>query len=113
MTGDKSLEVVAGCASTSLYKRKSPSSNSSGSWSVAGVLETVANSLSTTTTTIESNGHSDVPCGVGQWDAVYTGRADYLTNGLERDWSFRDAVIVDGEVIPVSLDHAGPTDKIG
>jgi hypothetical protein len=38
---------------------------------------------------------------VGAWEAVFLGRADYLENGVERDWSFKDAVIVDGEVIKV------------
>jgi hypothetical protein len=43
-----------------------------------------------------------IPCGVGEYEAVWLGRADYLENGLERDWSFRDVVIVDGEVVGVS-----------
>ena len=40
-------------------------------------------------------------CGVGEWDAVFLGRADYLENGVERDWSFRDVEIRNGEVINV------------
>jgi hypothetical protein len=28
-------------------------------------------------------------CGVGEWDAVWLGRADYLEKGVERDWSVR------------------------
>ena len=42
------------------------------------------------------------PCGVGEWDAVWLGRTDYLESGPERDWSFRDVEIVNGEVINVS-----------
>jgi hypothetical protein len=45
---------------------------------------------------------------VGAWEAVFLGRADYLENGVERDWSFKDAVIVDGEVIKVG-DSQAPT----
>ena len=44
--------------------------------------------------------------GVGEWEAVWLGRADYLPNGLERDWSYRDVVVVNGEVISVRLIHS-------
>jgi hypothetical protein len=81
LTGDKSLNVPAGCASSSLYKRKAPSSSAESN-------------------TSKHNG--DTACGVGEWDAVWLGRADYLDNGLERDWSYRDVVVVDGEVVNVS-----------
>jgi transcription factor C subunit 7 len=83
LTGNKFLEVLAGCASTSLYKRKTDAPSAGGPTANAGFA-------------------SNIPCGVGEWDVIYTGRADYLENGLERDWSLRDAVIVDGEVITVS-----------
>ncbi|KAL7419232.1 hypothetical protein Q5752_006069 [Cryptotrichosporon argae] len=78
LTGDKSLNVVAGCASTSLYRRRIPPPGA---------------------------GSSPPPSGVGQWDIVWNGRADYLPNGVERDWSFRDAVIKDGEVVNDDGDH--------
>jgi len=73
LTGNKALDVTAGCATTSLYRRKSRES--------------------TTTTP---------PCGVGEWDPVYLGRADYMQGGVERDWSFRDVLLAGGEVIHVS-----------
>jgi hypothetical protein len=28
-----------------------------------------------------------VACGVAEWEPVWLGRADYLDNGVERDWS--------------------------
>jgi hypothetical protein len=77
LTGNKALDVSAGCATTSLYRRKTRDS---------------------TTTT-----HSS-PCGVGEWVPVYLGRADYMQGGVERDWSFRDVLLAGGEVIHVSLD---------
>ncbi|WVQ97675.1 hypothetical protein IAU59_004789 [Kwoniella sp. CBS 9459] len=74
LTGDRSLNVIAGTTTTSLYKRKRPSSLSDSADASAG--------------------------GVGEWDILWNGRADYLPKGVERDWSFRDAVIKDdGEVI--------------
>jgi hypothetical protein len=45
---------------------------------------------------------SPLPCGVGEWEPVFLGKADYLENGLERNWSFKDVVVVNGEVIEVS-----------
>jgi len=68
------LNVSAGCASTSLYRRKKHDVDSS-------ILEI---------------------CGVGEWDPIYLGRADYLPGGVERDWSFRDVLLAGGEVIHVS-----------
>ncbi|KAI9638251.1 uncharacterized protein MKK02DRAFT_22728 [Dioszegia hungarica] len=66
LTGNKYLDVSAGCASCSLYKRKTPS----------------------TTSTPASASEKDLPpCGVGEWEPVWLGRADYLDNGVERDWS--------------------------
>lgn len=89
MTGDKNLEVPAGCASHSLYKRKTPRERPP-----PGAVQSALQSVGIV------QGDQD-PCGVGEWDAVYLGRADYLENGMERDWSFRDAVYENGEVIMV------------
>ena len=72
LTGDKSLNVSAGCASTSLYRRKLRDSTSETEF-----------------------------CGVGEWDPIYLGKADYLQGGVERDWSFRDVLLAGGEVIHV------------
>jgi hypothetical protein len=76
LTGNKALDVSAGCATSSLYRRKSHDS-------------TPASSLKP-------------PCGVGEWDPIYLGRADYMSGGVERDWSFRDVLLAGGEVIHVS-----------
>jgi len=65
LTGDRTMQVTAGCASTSKYERKTSTSG-----------------------------------GVGGWTCRWDGRADYLPNGVERNWSFRDVVLNDeGEVI--------------
>ncbi|KIR59163.1 transcription factor C subunit 7 [Cryptococcus bacillisporus CA1873] len=82
LTGDRSLEVIAGCATTSLYARKpSPSSSSSS--------------------TIPNPGSS-------QYTLLYSGRYDYLPLGLERDWSFADVVLTpDGEVVGDHGDEGG------
>jgi len=76
LTGNKALDVSAGCATTSLYRRKLGDTSSS-------------TSIST------------LPCGVGEWDPIYLGRADYMPGGVERDWSFRDVLLAGGEVIHV------------
>ncbi|WWD09681.1 hypothetical protein V865_007809 [Kwoniella europaea PYCC6329] len=141
LTGDRTLNVVAGCASTSLYQRKRPSTSESfestlqphrqpfdsrppsslGFTSVdspafGGGLAPPSpafGSLSGTATPPafaplsrppsplpRSTGSQVVPCGVGEWEIVWNGRADYLPNGIERDWSFKDALVKDdGEVI--------------
>ncbi|WWD17621.1 hypothetical protein CI109_102062 [Kwoniella shandongensis] len=124
LTGDRTLDVIAGCASTSLYQRKPPSSFSLGSSSNRSLTDltksrstsslNAADSLLALSTTSPSNtatgtGSSEtassstsstLPCGVGQWSIVYNGRADYLPNGLERNWSFADVVLKeDGEVV--------------
>ncbi|ORY20089.1 hypothetical protein BCR39DRAFT_571435, partial [Naematelia encephala] len=70
-----------------------------------------------TTSSTEINGTSQnfVPaCGVGEWEPIWLGRADYLENGVERDWSFRDVVLRDGEVIEDNGDHGPhpPQDEI-
>ncbi|WVW82595.1 hypothetical protein I302_104606 [Kwoniella bestiolae CBS 10118] len=153
LTGDRSLNVIAGCGSTSLYQRKRPTSetetfestlhphrqpfdsrppSSLGFTSVdSPALGGLAppspafGSLSGTATppafaplTRPSSplhrgiGGSSIPCGVGEWEIVWNGRADYLPNGIERDWSFRDAVIKeDGEVIADKGDGGGYTEK--
>ncbi|OCF37715.1 hypothetical protein I316_00842 [Kwoniella heveanensis BCC8398] len=84
LTGDRSLNVIAGTTTTSLYKRKTASPTATSSNSSAG--------------------------GVGEWDILWNGRADYLPNGVERDWSFRDAVInkSNGEVIHDNGDGEKP-----
>ena len=50
---------------------------------------------------LASNGGSEA-CGVGEWSAVWLGTAGHLENGVERDWSFNDVILQDGEVINVS-----------
>ena len=86
LTGDKELEVPAGCASASLYRRKTSSNAEAGAGAQNG--------------NGAASGDGQEHTGVGQWDPVYLGKADYLVNGLERDWSFRDIVVADhGEVI--------------
>ncbi|WVF70217.1 hypothetical protein IAT40_005006 [Kwoniella sp. CBS 6097] len=84
LTGNRSLNIVAGTTTTSLYQRKPRSST--------------------------SNPSKNTAVGVGEWDILWNGRADYLPKGVERDWSFRDAVIKDdGEVI----NDKGDGDKPG
>ena len=56
---------------------------------------------------LASSGDSE-PCGVGEWTAMWLGRADYLENGVERDWSFRDVEIRDGEVVNVRFFSSNP-----
>lgn len=75
LTGNKALDVSAGCATTSLYRRKIRDST------------------------------SPEFCGVGEWEPTYLGRADYMPGGVERDWSFRDVLLAGGEVIHVSFRH--------
>ena len=98
--------MVAGCASHSLYRRKRSTSTqpngsapatSSSSSILGGAVQAVREKIG-----VASLPQQTTPCGVGQWEPVYLGRADYLEKGVERDWSFRDAVYVDGEVIMVS-----------
>ncbi|OWT36104.1 transcription factor C subunit 7 [Cryptococcus neoformans] len=83
LTGNRSLEVIAGCATTSLYARKqSPSSSSSSS--------------------------PKPNPGSSQYTILYSGRYDYLPLGLERDWSFADVVLTpDGEVVGDNGDGDG------
>lgn len=85
MTGNRSLEVIAGCATTSLYARKQSSSSSSSS----------------------SSSPKPNP-GSSQYTILYSGRYDYLPLGLERDWSFADVVLTpDGEVVGDNGDGDG------
>ncbi|WWC58865.1 uncharacterized protein I303_101410 [Kwoniella dejecticola CBS 10117] len=163
LTGDRDLDVVAGCASTSLYKRKVPSSSSSlayprptesfeatlqphrqafdsrppsslgyASFTGFGGLAPPSpafGSLAGTETPPAFGAISREPsppppsaalteeerlppCGVGEWDIVWNGKADYLPNGLERNWSFADAVIKDdGEVISDKGDGGSYTEE--
>nr|XP_019007368.1 uncharacterized protein I206_07819 [Kwoniella pini CBS 10737]OCF46149.1 hypothetical protein I206_07819 [Kwoniella pini CBS 10737] len=140
LTGDQDLDVVAGCGSTSLYKRKPPTHinppesfestlqphkqafdsrppSSLGYSTLSGLAppSPAFGSLAGTATPPAFGALSREssppparladkeklpPCGVGEWEIVWNGRADYLPNGLERNWSFADAVIKDdGEVI--------------
>ncbi|KAK4689472.1 transcription factor C subunit 7, partial [Tremellales sp. Uapishka_1] len=91
LTGDKTLHVSAGCASTSLYKRKSPEPHPSPPPTTPSETKKMGNHAG-------AGRHADV-AGVGEWEIVWNGKADYLVNGVERDWSFRDVEINDGEVI--------------
>ena len=75
-------------------------SRSTSSLAAASSLLDLATSGDTNTS---SSGEA---CGVGEWLAVWLGRADYLENGVERDWSFRDVEIRDGEVVNVSPSRA-------
>lgn len=98
LTGDKYLEVSAGCTSCSLYKRKAPTQQSSASTSTTEQFGTSRPIITENRSTAslgaasgllrlsESDGQLP-PCGVGEWEPVWLGRADYLTNGVERDWS--------------------------
>jgi len=101
--------VVAGCASHSLYRRKRPSTQADGASTsktiLAGAVQAVREKIG-----VASLPQHTVPCGVGEWEPVWLGRADYLDKGVERDWSFRDAVYVDGEVIMVSTGVAAIQD---
>ncbi|GHJ87814.1 hypothetical protein NliqN6_4216 [Naganishia liquefaciens] len=82
LTGDKGLDVRAGCASTSLYQRKSAQSNGSSGDRNAG----------------QTKEGSDG--GVGCWDCIWSGRANYLSQGEERNWGFQDIVLnAEGHVI--------------
>jgi transcription factor C subunit 7 len=92
---------VAGCASASLYKRKSKPAKPGPAGIMDAVLQKTG--LSSGEPKGESTATDSSSCGIGEWDPIFLGRADYLDNGLERDWSFRDVVFVDGEVITVRL----------
>jgi len=95
------LSVGAGCASCSLYRRKgvTPPSEDVG---LTASRSTSSLAAASSLLDLASSGDAE-PCGVGEWSAVWLGRADYLENGVERDWSFRDVEIRDGEVINVCL----------
>ncbi|WRT64433.1 uncharacterized protein IL334_001365 [Kwoniella shivajii] len=141
LTGNKELSVTAGCASTSLYKRKLP----------IGPTESFESTLPSHRQPYDSRPSSSLntpfltalapaspafgslsgiatppafaplsrppspplrsgiqPCGVGEWDIIWNGKADYLPNGLERNWSFKDVVLKeDGEVINDKGDGEG------
>ncbi|TYJ55022.1 hypothetical protein B9479_004333 [Cryptococcus floricola] len=73
LTGDRGMEIVAGCASTSLYQRKPPP------------LPSPSPSPSKTTLL--------PPCGTSQYTLLLSGHTAYLPSGLERDWSFADVVL--------------------
>lgn len=95
LTGNKSFSVTAGCASTSFYTRKQHAKPASEL------------PLATKTPTPKSfvpdgvvDENATGPVANGEWECHWTGRADYLKNGLERDWSFNDVVLNDeGHVI--------------
>ncbi|WVO16809.1 hypothetical protein L204_104495 [Cryptococcus depauperatus] len=93
LTGNRDLEVLAGCATTSLYKRKLLGSKFQFDYP-SPPSSALLDSLP--------------PCGTGQWAMVYSGRHDYLPSGFERDWSFADAVLdPNGEVIADNGDGDG------
>lgn len=66
----------AGCASTSFYKRKSVQSNGSTEDQSAGRAK-------------ETSGG-----GVGCWDCVWSGRANYLSQGEERNWGVSEVMVL-------------------
>lgn len=99
------MNVVAGCASTSLYRRKTlPLPHQQQNEDVGLTASRSTSSLNAASSLLDlaSSGDTSQPCGVGEWTAVWLGRADYLENGVERDWSFRDVELHDGEVVNVS-----------
>ncbi|KAJ9096078.1 hypothetical protein QFC21_005443 [Naganishia friedmannii] len=89
LTGDKTKEIRAGCATTSFYRRKAPSTSNN-----AAQPEAKANKTSFHP---PANGKKST---VGCWDCLWDGRADYLTQGEERNWSFQDIILnAEGHVI--------------
>ena len=100
LTGDKSLEVLAGCASSSLYRRKCLPQAPGLDATLTASRSTSSLAAASSLLALASSGN-DESCGVGEWEAVWLGRADYLEKGLERDWSFRDVELRDGEVVNV------------
>ncbi|WVQ82531.1 hypothetical protein IAT38_004660 [Cryptococcus sp. DSM 104549] len=122
LTGDRKLDVTAGCASTALYQRKPPSSvpssltnplhesRSTSSLAAADSLLTLSSSgdQATDAPTPAAATSASAPCGTAQWNILYSGRVDYLSQGLERDWSFASVVLADdGEVINDNGDGEG------
>jgi hypothetical protein len=89
------MHVTAGCASTSFYTRRrggvqTLSSSSSSSPSPSQPQNQAPNQARTNGS--DSNhaiGDEALPGPVqdGEWECLWHGRADYLDNGLERDWS--------------------------
>ena len=100
LTGEKTLEVLAGCASSSLYRRKSLPQAPGLDATLTASRSTSSLAAASSLLALASSGN-DEACGVGEWEAVWLGRADYLEKGLERDWSFRDVELRDGEVVNV------------
>ena len=98
------MTVGAGCASCSLYRRKSPSTQTQRPNEDTGLIKSRStSSLAAASSLLDLASSGDPePCGVGEWNAVWLGRADYLENGVERDWSFRDVELENGEVVNVS-----------
>ncbi|KAJ9119872.1 hypothetical protein QFC24_005586 [Naganishia onofrii] len=90
LTGDRTKEIRAGCATTSFYRRKSTSTSDK---SAQPELQSNGTSHSTVNGT-KSTGT------VGCWDCLWDGRADYLAQGEERNWGFQDITLnADGHVI--------------
>ncbi|KAJ9121591.1 hypothetical protein QFC22_002210 [Naganishia vaughanmartiniae] len=82
-------EIRAGCATTSFYRRKLPSTSNDAAQGEPGT-----NGTSTQPT---ANGTKST---VGCWDCLWNGRADYLTQGEERNWGFQDIILnAEGHVI--------------
>ncbi|KAJ9111692.1 hypothetical protein QFC19_001051 [Naganishia cerealis] len=104
LTGDKAMEIRAGCATTSFYRRKSPSRLDN-----ATQLEPMTNgtasapgsaSLEQKNTEQQKANNAKSPGGVGCWDCIWNGRADYLALGEERNWGFQDIILnAEGHVI--------------
>ena len=97
LTGNKSLHVTAGCATTSLYRRKPASSSTNPTELPVDSFNPVPKRLIP-----DGVAHEDQrgPVAEGMYECVWNGRADYLVNGVERDWSVSvsDQVVVAGSV---------------
>ncbi|ODN78033.1 hypothetical protein L202_05116 [Cryptococcus amylolentus CBS 6039] len=93
LTGDRGMEIVAGCASTSLYQRKRPPLPSPSPLTTHLPTPTTPSHPSPSKTKLP-------PCGTSQYTLLLSGHTSYLPSGLERDWSFADVVLKpDGEVV--------------
>jgi hypothetical protein len=107
LTGDKSLEIRAGCASTSYYKRKSPSSSENGTQVVPSTSNGINGSATSATLeqqqTKQKQENDKSHGGVGCWDCVWSGRANYLSQGEERNWGVSTECLPDLKCSPVAF----------
>lgn len=95
LTGNRSLDISAGSASCSLYRRRGPGTSNATfkelqSVQRSGTTTNISDSYGMTPSIHATFLDSDsdlLDQRTGQWDPVWLGRADYLDNGVERDWS--------------------------